>query len=36
MRVSTRRTKLEEKGLDVDGSREMRIRRLEEGENDER
>jgi hypothetical protein len=35
MRVSTLRTKLEERGLDVDGSREMLIRRLEEGENDD-
>jgi hypothetical protein len=34
MRVSTLRATLEEKGLDVDGSREMLIRRLEEGEND--
>jgi hypothetical protein len=32
MRVSTLRRMLEEKGLDVDGSREMLIKRLEEGE----
>jgi hypothetical protein len=35
MCVSTLRKTLEEKGLDVDGSRKMLIRRLEEGENDE-
>jgi speckle-type POZ protein len=34
MCVSSLRRKLDEKGLDVDGSREMLIRRLEEGEND--
>jgi hypothetical protein len=34
MRVSYLRRKLDEKGLDVDGSRKMLIHRLEEGEND--
>jgi hypothetical protein len=33
MRISSLRRKLDEKGLDVDGSREMLISRLEEGEN---
>jgi hypothetical protein len=35
MRVSTLRRKLDEKGLDVNGSRGMTISRLEEGENDD-
>jgi hypothetical protein len=33
MRISVLRMKLDERGLDVDGSREMLIKRLEEGEN---
>jgi hypothetical protein len=35
MRVSSLRRQLDEKGLDVDGSREMLISRLEEEENDD-
>ncbi len=35
MCVSTPRRKLEEMGLDVNGSREMLIRRLEQGEHDD-
>jgi hypothetical protein len=35
MRVSTLRRTLDGKGLDVDGSREMLINRLEEGNNDD-
>jgi hypothetical protein len=35
MRVSTLRRKLDEKGLDVDGSREMLISRLEDGDGSE-
>ena len=34
MRVSTLRQKLDGKGLDVDGSKEMLVARLEETEND--
>ena len=34
MRVATLRQKLDDKGLDVDGSREMLAARLEEAEND--
>jgi hypothetical protein len=34
MRVSSLRQELDEKGLDEDGSREMLISRLEEGENE--
>jgi hypothetical protein len=35
MCVSSLRRKLDERGLDVDGSREMLVRRLEKGENDD-
>jgi hypothetical protein len=35
MRISSLRRKLDEKGLDIDGSREMLINRLEEGDNDD-
>jgi hypothetical protein len=35
MCVSSLRRKLDERGLDVDGSREMLIRRLDEGEEDD-
>ena len=34
MRVSTLRQKLDDKGLDVDGSKEMLVSRLEEAESD--
>ena len=34
MRVATLRQKLDEKGLDVDGSKEMLVSRLEAAEND--
>jgi hypothetical protein len=35
MRVSTLRRKLDEKGIDIDGSRDVLINRLEERENDD-